>query len=142
MDKLQYFNNGKKYEYQNWLTYSPLWTSRTDIGLLWLWLHTDILQTRFYFCILVCKIAKNYQRHLKLFTNVYFYKINNLAKFSENWTSIPKVMDWSVNYLTDYLTVFSSRIFSQVRKSVTKKKTSNKSTLGRNIEYREKIYYI
>ena len=97
--------------------------SPTDIVLPWLCLCIEILQNRFYFCILVCKVAKNYQIHLKLFTNIYPYKINNLRKFYENWTSILKVIGWSVKYLTDYLTVFSSRISRQVRKCLTRNET-------------------
>ena len=114
MEKSQYLNNGNQYEYQKWLRHSSLWTSPPDIGL------------RFCIAIFVfwsAKLLKNIELTWSFFTNVHLYKTSNLWKFYKNWTSIPKVMGWSVKYLTDYLTAFSSSISSKERKSFAKKIT-------------------
>ena len=97
--KMQYLINDSQYEYQNWLRYSSLWASPTDVGLSWLHLRIDVYRPDFMFVLR--SAAKNYQIHLQLLTNVHYNKIHKLRKFYQNWTSILKVMDLPVSYLTN-----------------------------------------
>ena len=97
--KMQYLINDSQYEHQNWLRYSSLWASPTDVGLPWLHLRIDVYWPDFIFVLR--SVTKNYQIHLQLLTNVHYNKINKLRKFYQNWTSILKVMGLSVSYLTN-----------------------------------------
>ena len=64
-----------------------------DIGLPWFWLRIDILHTRFYFCILVCKIAVKLSNSLEIFYKCSSLQDKQLVKnIYETRISIPKVM--------------------------------------------------